>query len=72
MMLFYSGSVVDKRDEIVAVALCRNSDDIGVAQVFHDRIETWRNGRMIGKARSIDDALRRAINAERRELRRRK
>ena len=67
----YSGSVVDKRDAVVCVIL-RDIDAIGVAQIFHDRIETWRNGVMIGKARSIDDALRQAINAERRELRRRK
>lgn len=50
----------------------RCGDTVGVADIYPDRIETWRNGKMIGKARSIDDALRQAINAENRELKRRK
>ena len=50
----------------------RCGDTVGVANIYADRIETWRNDRMIGKARSIDDALRQAINAENRELKRRK
>lgn len=73
MSAIYSGSVTDKRDALVTVALCRNGiEGIGSAAIYHDRIETWRYGVMIGKARSIDDALRQAINAENRELKRRK
>ena len=71
MKLGYSGSPDDKRHAWSHVPL-RHGDIVGVAQIHHDRIETWRNGKMIGKARSIDDALRQAINAENRELKRRK
>ena len=52
--------------------LLREIDVVGVAKVYADRIETWRNGNLIGKARNLDDALRQAINAEKRELRRRR
>lgn len=58
--------------EHITSILLREIDVVGVAKLYGDRIETWRNGRMIGKARSIDDALRQAINAENRELKRRK
>lgn len=70
-MIDYSGSPHDKRRPLASIVL-RDVDAVGVASIYFDRIETWRNGHMIGKARSIDDALRQAINAERRELRRRK
>lgn len=58
--------------EAVVTVLLREIDVVGVAKVYSNRIETWRNGSMIGKARSIDDALRQAINAEKRDLKRRK
>lgn len=70
-MTDYSGSAHDKRQPLASIVL-RDIDAVGVAVVHFDRIETWRNGKMIGKARSIDDALRQAINAENRELKRRR
>lgn len=71
MSLEYTGRSHAKAEPITSILL-REIDCVGVAILFPDRIETWRNGKMIGKARSIDDALRQAINAENRELKRRR
>ena len=71
MIACYHGRA-HKPNTPVTEVLLAEIDTVGVALIFPDRIETWRNGSMIGKARSIDDALRQAINAENRELRRRR
>jgi len=71
-MISYAGHKAEKDGALACVALSQGGDVVGIALLHFDRIETHRNGKFLGRARSIDDALRQAINAEKVELRRRR